>query len=419
MRNPIAFLEELRPFTIGSVKVSILMSLIAIAVILYIQYFLLGFNFSEIIAGVRDNDIHIFAYFVIFMIATNFIVDYVSFTQTLILIRLINRTDSKGSILFIFLTDLLASMSIFKFVYAFFLMIGLLHIYNPRVSSDFLVSVTHSEDGDGTIDQLKDFNKHNYKNLSIIEIYPVAGGSLPIMSAFYVLSDKILSDAEVLERLELSMRKVFPLDDFVLHKSDGYMSLGDAYQTEFKYQAFGKLRYQANTGDPSLWYSVAYLQSDRVQDQFAEVATLIPGFQSVDELRTNVHTVQQARLSQFDYDNCDEKFYDVGDLPSDCEVGSTILSSDIQAFRIKASESLSVGGSLPLYTFLFTSLSLTVFVYIAYMSFFILSFLRYVAEKFSIPLASFLNLEEYPVLIVTMPFSIAAFVIYFYASIAG
>ena len=85
--NPVSFIEKIRPFSLRSLLTSFAFSIYALTIVLYIQYFMFGYDFSDIYKGVDGVHIKDFTLFLIFIVFSNFFVDFLSFTQTLVFVR--------------------------------------------------------------------------------------------------------------------------------------------------------------------------------------------------------------------------------------------------------------------------------------------------------------------------------------------
>ncbi|MEL7526675.1 MAG: hypothetical protein AAFN16_12935, partial [Pseudomonadota bacterium] len=356
--------------------------------------------------------------FLLFMIASNFVVDYLSFTQTLVLIRLINRGQSKSSVFVVFFTDLLASINIFTFAYAAFLAFGVLYITNGREVAEFVVTVDKSEvtekigDAVEQIPQIVGVFRNQY-SITIFERDAESAGST---ATVYFVSKDELSDLQLRRGIEQALQALFPADNVTLKSEAGQATAEEiAWWEPVEYEMVGSIEYWWNEPLAFLyWYSSAYLVTDDVQDNFFAVATLSPGFQPLDLLRDsgnqNVLNLSAANyFTMWCADNLRE--------PDGCENEVGLLSDNLGIFRQQIVLNKEYGGSLPLYTFFFTSLALTVTIYLFYISILMLKYSALLAHRLSIPISRIANFDEHPITVAAFPVVITATIIFYIAGL--
>lgn len=416
-RNPVGFIEQIKPFSPRSFLVSIAFSFYAFAVVLYIQFFLLGYDFHEVTEGLSGDHFPPFLLFLLFMIASNFFVDYLSFTQTLVLIRLINRRQSKGSVFVVFFTDLLASINIFTFAYAAFLAFGILYIINGREVAEFIVSVEEGDITDAVSGALKqqqiegDFSKQYTINLYERN----AENALSTATVYFVSSDN-LTDPQLRRGVEQALKTLFPDDNVTLKSENGEAPAEEsASWVPVDYEMVGSIEYWWNEPIAFLyWYSSAYLVTDDVQDNFFLVATLSPGFQPIYLLRNSGNrNALNASAANYVSVWCSDSSIQ----PDGCENLVGVLSDDLGIFPQRIALTKEYGGSLPLYTFFFTSLALTVTIYLFYISTLMLKYSAIIARRLSIPVSRVANFDEHPITVAAFPVVLAATIIFYFAGL--
>ncbi len=417
-RNPVGFIEQIKPFSLRSFLVSIAFSFYAFAVVLYIQFFLLGYDFLEISEGLPEEHLLPFVLFLLFMVVSNFFVDYLSFTQTLVLIRLINRGQSKSSVFVVFFTDLLASINIFTFAYAAFLAFGVLYITNGREVAEFVVTVDRGEVTDTVgefvekIPQVKGEFQHQYT----IDIYERNEKNAGSTAFVYFVSKDELSDLQLRRGLDQAFQTLFPTDNVTLKSETGQAPAEEtASWGPVDYEMVGSIEYWWNEPLAFInWYSSAYLVTDDVQDNFFVVATLSPGFQPLDLLRDsgNQNALYLSAANYFTTWCADSS-----PKPDGCENKVGMLSNNLGIFRQQIALAKEYGGSLPLYTFFFTSLALTVTIYLFYISILILRYSAIMARRLSIPISRFANFDEHPVTVAAFPVVLIATIVFYIAGL--
>ncbi|MEP3124838.1 MAG: hypothetical protein ABJO52_23415 [Nisaea sp.] len=417
-RNPVGFIEQIRPFSPRSFLVSTAFSFYAFAVVLYIQFFLLGYDFLKVSEGLPEAHILPFMIFLLFMFASNFFVDYLSFTQTLVLIRLINRGQSKGSVFVVFFTDLLASINIFTFAYAAFLAFGVLCITNGREVAEFVVAVDRGEVTDPVGDAVEKTLQieGEFQNQYTIKIYELNEENARSTATVYFVSKDELSNLQLQRGFGQALQTLFPADNVTLNSETG---LAPAQETAswgpVDYEMLGSIEYWWNEPLGFLnWYSSAYLVTDDVQDNFFVVATLSPGFQPLDLLRDSGNQ-RALNLSAANYFTtwCADSTSET----DACENEVGMLSNDLGIFRQQIALTKEYGGSLPLYTFFFTSLALTVTIYLFYISILMLRYSAIFARRLSIPISRAANFDEHPVTVAAFPVVIIATIIFYIAGL--
>lgn len=413
-RNPSVFIEKIKPFSLRSILVSAVFSIYAFVIIIYIQFFLLGYDFSVVIEGVREEYINQFVLFLVFIIASNFVVDYLSFTQTLVLLRLINRSNSKKSLFVIFFTDLLASINIFTFAYALFLAFGVLYIANKQEVADFIISVDSSDVTDEVSEALETLNlaDDSFTTQYTIRIYERAPENAGSSATAIFVSSDVLTLTDLRRGIEQALQGLFPSHNVSLDTETGQAAPEETSSWRaIDYEMAGTIDYWLNESENfRWWYSSAYLVTDDVQDNFFVVATLSPGFQPLDRLR-NAGNRNFLNLSDPNYFAtwCADEAAEHGTCGRKIE----ILSNDLGIFQQQISLSKEYGGSLPLYTFFFTSLALTVTIHLLYASILMLRYSSIIASKLSIPVGNVANLDEHPIAVATFPLILVATAIFY------
>ncbi len=416
--NPVSFIEKIRPFSLRSLLTSFAFSIYALTIVLYIQYFMFGYDFSDIYKGVDGVHIKDFTLFLIFIVFSNFFVDFLSFTQTLVLIRLINRGQSRSSIIIVFITDLLSSINIFTFTYAAFLAIGLIYIVNGKERSNFVVKIEKEEITDEVREAIDKIEKidGDFSNQYTLELYAINPNHERSTATAYVVSQHDLDVFQLQNLLRNALQSLYPTDDVSLISATGIAEPEETgYWNPVEYEMSGSIYFWWNEPlDFALWYSNAYLATDEVQDNFMAVATLAPGFQPVDLLRNSGNPISLYYSDpNYTFSGCGEKLQD----SEECKNYVGAFSDDLGIFRIKITLSKQYGGSLPLYTFFFTSLSLTVTIYLFYISIFIMRYTIFIARKLSIPVSRGANLEEHPITVAAFPVILIATVIFYVAGL--
>jgi len=423
LRNPIGFIDRIKPFSLRSAMVSAFFSIAALVVIVYIQYFALDYNFSEMVEGVSAAHLNTFLVFLAYMVLANVIVDYISFTQTLVIIRLINKTDSRKSLIVLLFTDLLASINIFTFAYAFFLVLGVTSLLNFQERPQFLVSLEESEPSAALTKMMGTLGfaePDRFTNVSLLRVTKTSdNGSTDLVEA-YMLGTKPAEAGLVFPLLKTVLQTEFPTSSMNLALETGTIAPYKNYpdiKVEYVFKGFMDI----DLSPPSFWidwFSFAYLLTDEVQDNFFAVTGLSPGFQAIDLLRNNANTrASEMSLRDLVVNWCptDQTRRDKND--TSCADGFVIVSGEIPVLNKKLAMAAKVGGKLPLYTFFFTSLSLTVVIYLFYLSIYIYKAASLAAGSLSIPLVRFANFEEHPITILSVPVILMAGLVYFLLSV--
>lgn len=423
VRNPISFIERVRPFSFRSAVISALFSVIALLIVLYVQYFALDYDFKEIFEGVREKDGNLFLAFTLYMILENVIVDYISFTQTLVIIRLINKTDSKKSLFILLFTDLLASINIFTFAYSFFLVLGVLHILNYEERATFVVSFEETEMKPTIQKMISDLgfpNAGRFKHVSTLRINALVPDGPSDLSEGYILSAEAPKPDEMFPMMKAALQRQFPDSSVDLTQETGTVALYKTFpdlKTDYVFK--GAMNYLLNaTGFFGDWFSVGYLLTDDVQDNFFSVTGLSPGFQKIDRLRYEANErVVDVSLRDFVINWCpkDQTNRDVSD--TSCPTGFAYVTSNFPTLDTKLAVSTNIGGKLPLYTFFFTSLSLTLVIYLFYRSVYVFRIASLAAGKLSLPFVKFGNFEEHPITLLSVPVILLAGALYLLLSL--
>lgn len=419
VNNPIGFIERIKPFSLKSALVSGAFSVASFIMVIYIQYFALNYDFSETVSGVSRDHINTYVSFIVYMIAANIIVDYLSFTQTLVIIRLINKTDSKGSLIVLLFTDFLASINIFTFAYAFFLVVGVTTLLNFHERTHILVSIEESKPSPQISEMMKSLefsNPERYKSVSVLRVLDAEGKPFSGLATAYILAVKPVGPPQVFPLINSILKSEFPASAVSLHQESGTLTPYDEFpDTKVEYSFRGEIEFDLSPLTYwSQWFSAAYLLTDDVQDNFFAVAGLSPGFQKIDSLRNDANRrASELSLRDIVVSWCpsDQTARDKNDTT--CEDGFVLLSSNIPALSATLAGAAVIGGKLPLYTFFFTSLSLTFVIYMFYLSIYILRMLWLAAGRFSTPLVRFANFEEHPVTIVSLPLILLSGLLYF------
>lgn len=422
VRNPVAFIERIKPFSLRSALVSAMFSVIALVVIIYIQYFALNYNFSEATENVSKEHLNFFIFFLVYIVSANFIIDYFSFTQTLVIIRLINKTDSNKSLFILLFTDFLASINIFTFAYAFFLILGVTFLLNFQERAYFLVSLEESEPSaplTKMIGSLGFPDPDRFNKLSIIHVNNVSESGSSLLVDAYILGTKSADAELVFPLMKTVLQTEFPNSSVSLAQEPGTITPYKDFPP-FKVDYIFKGAMNIDLSPPTFlshWFSVAYLLTDDVQDNFFAVTRLSPGFQAIDRLRNDVSTrLAEMSLRDVVVNWCpsDQTRREKND--TSCPDGFVFVSAEIPVLDTKLAIATDVGGKLPLYTFFFTSLSLTVVIYLFYLSIYIFKAAWLTAGRFSLPLVRFANFEEHPVTILSLPLILLAGLLYFLLS---
>lgn len=224
------------------------------------------------------------------MIVANFIVDYVSFVQTLVIVRIASKADSKKSLIILLFTDILATINIFTLAYAFFLSLGLLLILNPRMETPFVVRVQNVESLNefrATADRLGIQNVLEYENVKVVRLFAENRGAYTRLSTVYVLSRTAVAEGDIGSPLNAFAQR-YSFISGPLVPAIGRAELD--YQIQ-EYQFRGTIRHRLNQTQRWFpWYTYSYLQSDAVQDEFIIVASLDPGFSPLDEVRRRANS---------------------------------------------------------------------------------------------------------------------------------
>lgn len=419
VNNPIGFIERIKPFSLKSALVSGAFSIASLILIIYIQYFALNYDFSETVSGVSREHINMYIAFIAYMVAANIVVDYLSFTQTLVIIRLINKTDSKKSLIVLLFTDFLASINIFTFAYAFFLVLGVTTLLNFQERTHFLVSLEENKPSPQTTEMMKSLefsNPERYKSVSVLRVLDAEGKPFSGLATAYILAVKPVEPQQVFPLIKSILNTEFPASAVSLHQESGTLTPFDEFpDTKVDYSFKGEIDFDLSPLTYwSQWFSAAYLLTDDVQDNFFAVAGLSPGFQKIDSLRNDANR-RASEMSMRDivasWCPIDQPARDKNDTT--CEDGFILLSSNIPALGTTLASAAVIGGKLPLYTFFFTSLSLTFVIYMFYLSIYILRVIWLAAGRFSTPLVRFANFEEHPVTIVSVPLILLSALLYF------
>lgn len=422
VRNPVAFIERINPFSLRSALISAMFSIISIFVIIYIQYFALRYSFSDAIDGVSKDHLNFFIIFIIYIFCANFIVDYISFTQTLVIIRLINKTDSRRSLFVLLFTDLLASINIFTFAYAFFLVLGVTFLLNFQERAHFLVRLEESEPSASLTKMMGSLgfsNPDRVKNVSILRVINAAESDSSGLANAYILGTKPAEPELVFPLMKTVLQTEFPSASTSLAQEPGTITPYKNFPS-FKVDYIFKGAMNIGLSPPtfwSQWFSVAYLLTDDVQDNFFAVTGLSPGFQAIDRLRNDASTrVAEMSLRDIVINWCpsDQTRREKND--TSCPDGFVFVSAEIPVLDTKLAIATDIGGKLPLYTFFFTSLSLTFVIYLFYLSIYIFKAAWLTAGRFSLPLLRFANFEEHPLTILSVPLIILAGLLYFLLS---
>ena len=312
-------------------------------------------------------------------------------------------------------TDLLASINIFTFAYAFFLSIGVLFVYNTEETIKFYISLN-----DVDASELRQALLVTEANLSGLEqamnakVYTEGKETPNDVSSIYVLSSKKLSAPEFLTALKS-----------IQHGSNeqpSTMQIGEGSLVD-KYSREGKLNYSISGQTKTLlnvrrsyerWYSQAYILADDVQDNFFKVTGLSPGFQPLEDLRTlSFNQIIELYGDQTFVKWCisEQKIMQIND--SSCKDTAIFISNDLSTLKERLARSVEMGGQLPLYTFFFTSLALTFLIYAYYASAIFLSALGYIVRFTSVNIPAYFNIDEHPVTIISMPVILMIGIIYF------
>jgi hypothetical protein len=420
VRNPVSFIERVKPFSFRSAVVSAKLSIAAIVIIIYVQYFALNYNFSEMVVGVSDTHLNHFLAFLAYMVMANIIVDYISFTQTLVIVRLINKTDSKKSLVVLLFTDLLASINIFTFAYAFFLVLGVTSMLNFQERSSFLVSIEEStltEPLTKMMEQLGSANPDRFKNVSVLQL--ITANDSAKLADGYILGTQSAEPASVFPMLKSVLEKEFPDSSTSLMQETGTIAPHQLFPTLTVDYVF-KGAMNIGLSAPSFlghWYSVGYLLTDDVQDNFFAVTEFSPGFKEIDRLRAEAG-MRDAEMSLRDVvvNWCPTDLTRRDLIDTSCPSSFVFVSSNLPALDTKLAIETNIGGRLPLYTFFFTSLSLTFVIYLFYLSIYLFRGAWLVAGNLSLPLVKFANFDEHPVTILSVPLILLAGLIYFLLS---
>lgn len=420
--GPVAIVDALPPFSLRSLFASILLSFISLLVILYIQYFLLDFGFSDLRMGVfstKDGRLYFSVLAMVFV--GNIIADYLSFTQSLIILGMIRRGTSKASAIFIFITDLLASINIFTFVYAFFLAFALYNLANYETRASFVVSLEEDKPDEQIVEYFrKNSTIDKLDTQYTASLYHLGYGSRYANATVRIVGPSGVSIEQLGNAILAFMIKLYPESGPELSLHSGSVALhGTSVFDEHQVQLRGSVAFWLNAKSGFLpWYSSAYLQSDEVQDNFFEVATLSPGLKTLNYVRdlANSQAVASAK-ADFIFGWCvnEQRIVEIND--GDCKPNMSILSSDISAFREDISLHASFGGQMPLYSFFFTSLFLTIAIYCMYLSMYMMKGLNSVSTKLSMPMLSYLNFEEHPITVISFPFNLFASAIYLFFAV--
>ncbi|NKM26960.1 DHHC zinc finger domain-containing protein [Rhizobium laguerreae] len=422
VRNPVAFIERIKPFSLRSASVSAMFSATALIVIVYIQYFALNYNFSEAVEGVSKDHLNSFIFFLAYIVSANFIVDYISFTQTLVIIRLINKTDSRKSLIVLLFTDLLASINIFTFVYSFFLVLGVTYLLNFQERTHFVVSLEENEPSAPLTKMMGELgfsDPDRFKNVSILRVTNASGSDSSSLVDAYIFGTKAPEAGLVFPLVKTVLQTEFPTSATSLAQETGtIMPYKNFPDLKVDYIFKGAMNIGLNPPTFwSHWFSVAYLLTDDVQDNFFAVTGLSPGFQAIDRLRDDANT-RVAEMSPRDvvvnWCPSDQTRREIND--KSCPDSFVFVSAEIPVLDTKLAIATDVGGKLPLYTFFFTSLSLTFVIYLFYLSIYIFKAAWLTAGRFSSPLVRFANFEEHPVTILSIPLILLAGLIYFVLS---
>ncbi|MBY3504019.1 hypothetical protein [Rhizobium laguerreae] len=418
VRNPISFIERIKPFSLKSALVSAIFSTSAIIVVVYIQYFALDYNFSEIAEGVSGAHLNVYLLFLGYMVLANAIVDYVSFTQTLVIIRLINKTDSRKSLFVLLFTDLLASINIFTFTYAFFLVWGVTSLLNFHERGHFVVSIEESAPSAQITEMMGALgfsDPDRFKNVSILRVTNSSENDSSSLVEAYILGAKPADAGLVFPVLKTVLETEFPTSSMLLAQQAGTIAPYKSYPSlTVDYVFKGSMNFDLSP--PSFWshwFSAAYLLTDDVQDNFFAVTGLSPGFQAVDRLRSDASTrVAEMSLRDLVVNWCstDQTRREKND--TSCHDGFVFVSAEVPVLDTKLAIATNVGGKLPLYTFFFTSLSLTLVIYLFYLSIYIFKVAWLAAGSLSLPLVRFANFDEHPITILSAPIILLAGLLY-------
>lgn len=418
LHNPLGFLENIRPLSRRSFWISFAFSVYALIVVIYVQFFLLGYDFFQIGMDLTQDHLKEFTLLFLFMVAGNFIVDYLSFTQTLVLLRLINRQQSKGSIFIIFFTDLLASINIFTFVYALFLTIAILLIANEQRVAEYVVSIEQEDVSDATLSALAAYPRLSgqFRTQYKVGIYGRNVGERPSIVRALFVSEADLTKAELRDGLRHALEASFPDGAISLRQEDGQAPIEETGAwAPVDFTMVGSIRYWLNASSNFVWwYSNAYLATDDVQDNFFVVATLSPGFQPLDALRARGNqSVMDVNSRGYVAEWCSDSALE----SEGCSKKVIVLSNDLDALQQELALSLKYGGSLPLYTFFFTSLALTVTIYLFYISLLFLRFCAFFGRRISLPISRLANLDEHPITVISFPIALISSVVFYLAGL--
>lgn len=407
-------IEQIKPFSKTSIKISVTLSLASLFTIILIQWVLLGYDFHFMKEGVDDERIANFILLLSLIISGNIIVDYISFCQTLVIINSIGKSKNRSSLIILLFTDILASINIFTLFYALFLAIGVYYITDFEIKTPIAIKIEeiNSDDIPKKLIGIYDYmNTYDMNNFARVSIYKKDQKINKTLSTIYLMSDNKITNENVISSIRLSIRD--KIKEIEMEEKEGKIQIDSLFKKEnVTYQISGTMTHRANQpGFFHIWYNFSYLLTDEVQDQFIIVTTLSPGFQPIDSLRRSVHTellTTEKRLSAPVFCSKEEENYPYG-----CSQQIAILSEDITTLPFEVSKEVRLGGNLPLYTFLLTSLSPTLLIYFFYTSIYIFKLLYIISKYISLPVVNFGNLEEHPIAILSFPIIFIASVIYF------
>jgi hypothetical protein len=318
--------------------------------------------------------------FLIVLLTFGLLTDVASFFESRVLIGLLPRCKSTLEIVVLIVSELLMTMVIFALFFALSITTVALFFGSRDLQSDLFVQMkdnTENSDidfGDSNRPLILDDILPKSAHSALVLLRPKIAGSDFVEASSRIYSSNPISILELKSAIQLLSKDTFQIEE--LNVESGQLSYHNELTgiSEFNYQLHGKIKLELplNATRLNYYYTVAYQAADGVQDDFPASLMLYPGWYRTKLLPMTAESVLKDLPKNLQ------------DFPVFCLAGpmkQIIATSEVSecshwlVFSADIRDELTYAyifwttremGNVPVYTFFYSSLTITMFLYVLF-----------------------------------------------------